>query len=972
MKKLIILAGFCISGLQAQNLIVSEQFTSCTLPEKWSLNTEAGPYSFAVMKSNLMPQSDATCTIVYQQTDKNNTDFRKFSIATKVYPLFRYTDYKFVFGMRFVRAGGPGQLKLYSLIEGTKTLLQSYTSDIMQNGQVLVNQNFDIKATALQQSIQFIFEYESNGNDVNTVLLLDNLTFTGPDNDDCSRAVEIYLDAPCLSGNNTGALLTGPKVSCQGSYTQALWYKLTSTYTGSVRVMSRAGFNDALSIFEGPCANLTDLQCINTDEYGFGGEDNYFTIEAGKTYYFRVVRQLTFYGRDDLNDLCISISKEDPVYPDPDLCTQSKLLNINGICLNENTKHARFDKPEPSLNFRSRADVWYHFIPSNNTPLEIISNANFADVLTLYKGECNQLTEVQCEHLGNKIIFQAPVANTKYYLQVSGYFSTIEGDLCVEIKSRSSQKPANEDCINATPVVLGQTCVQTQNINSLASNVKGSCMVYAAPDIWYSFIAPAEKEIALSIKAGFMFNYTIYEGPCNKLTELTCGKQPDPCSGFIPIKGLTAGKTYYLQIAAIVHPLRVSESSICVKMDALSQVTPQQSLDLNLTTECLHGVLGSILYTATGGTGPYTYYGPKTDEFFLPGTKIEAFIEDASGCRDFESLTIQCSPPEKCKNSTLDLHVKTTCLKDSIGRQTGQVQFEYEGAGGSGVYYYYGTSNGSTLQHGDLYQIVIIDSDSCYIIEEGKINCPPFDCSQSALRIESNYTCIDTLLKARLDLQVSGDLGGYTLTGNQPGELLEQGSVYQTIVTDAAGCSVQVSGEIKCNFDSCAYARPDLNIDYTCLTHANGDRTGKAILHVSASSYAGGLMIKGNHDGDTLNHTDSYHVQLTDAFGCSLTEQGIIDCLPVKTKTEWSRSVLRLYPNPAYNKLTLQAGNTSQNELYFSLFNSSGKSFHLPISRVTTDGNLYYHIPIEHLPSGIYYLKVQNRTTNDILRFVKL
>ncbi|MBK9108006.1 MAG: hypothetical protein IPM92_06380 [Saprospiraceae bacterium] len=201
MKKLIIIIAVCISNIQAQNLIVSEQFSACSLPEKWSLETAAGPYSFAVIKSNLMPQADATCTIVYQQTDKNNTTFRKFSISTKAFPLFKYSNYKLDFGLRFVRAGAPNQLKLYSLLDGTKTLIQTYSNDVVQNGLVLVNQSLDLQIPPNAQTIQFIFEYESNGNDVNTILLIDNLYLNGPDNDDCSRAVEITLDAPCLSGN---------------------------------------------------------------------------------------------------------------------------------------------------------------------------------------------------------------------------------------------------------------------------------------------------------------------------------------------------------------------------------------------------------------------------------------------------------------------------------------------------------------------------------------------------------------------------------------------------------------------------------------------------------------------------------------------------------------------------------------------------------------------------------------------------
>ncbi|MBK8955626.1 MAG: T9SS type A sorting domain-containing protein [Saprospiraceae bacterium] len=972
MKNICILLVFTLSSIQAQNLIFSEQFTACTLPEQWKLHSETGPFSFAVVKSSLMPQSDATCTIVYQQTDKNNNNARKFSIESKPYTLFRYNNYMLSFGLRFQKAGTARQLNLYSQFDGSKKLLQSYTSDVFQNGLSLVVQNINIQPAAGDRSIQFSFEYEASGNDANTVVLIDNLSLTGPDNDDCSRAVDLILDDPCLSGNNTGALMTGPKIICEGNYSQALWYKLLSNYTGYVRLITGSAFNDAVSVYEGSCASLTDLQCHNTDEFGFGGEKNYFQIEAGKTYYFRVAKQIGYYGREDLADLCVSIIREIPVYPDPEACLSSKLIHINSACLSENNRKAKFDAPEPSLNTKSRADVWYHFTPTSSTPIEIISHANFADVLSLYKGNCDNLSEIQCEDLGGKLIFNKPVANTKYWLQVSGYFSTIEGDLCIEIKERTTQKPANDDCVSSTPIVLGASCISSQNTNSSPSGIKGSCQVYDAPDIWYSFIAPAEKEIALHIQAGFMYNYVVYEGPCNKLTEIHCGKTPDPCNGFISLRGLTAGKTYYLQVTAVVHPLKLSEANICVKIDALSQTNAFQALELNLSSDCLHGVLGRISYDVKGGTPPYDYSGPATDEYFLPGTNISAFIQDASGCRDFVNLTIGCEPPQRCKNSNLDIEVQSTCLKDSIGRQTGEVILNFNGMGGSGVYYYYGTPNGSTLKHGDIYTLILIDSDSCYVIEEGKINCPPFDCNQSALKIQADYLCIDTLLKAQLQIQVSGDLGGFTLSGNQNGELLEQGQKFKTSVIDGAGCQFELEGEIKCNFDSCAYARPELNVTYDCLTHPNGDRTGKAILLVSGFSHAGGLQYIGNHPGDTLNHTDFYSVQLIDSFGCGLTSTGIIDCLPVNTNAGNSLDRFTLYPNPSDKFIYLDSPVELNENPELQLISSSGKNYHMEQLKHLNQGRIRYQINIEHLPSGIYYLKISHKTANDLFRFVKI
>ncbi|MBK8449749.1 MAG: hypothetical protein IPL42_06865 [Saprospiraceae bacterium] len=74
MKKLLYIALFCMQYAFAQNLITTEQFASCTLPEKWSLKSDIGTFGFSIIKSNLMPQTDATCSILYQQANKQKME----------------------------------------------------------------------------------------------------------------------------------------------------------------------------------------------------------------------------------------------------------------------------------------------------------------------------------------------------------------------------------------------------------------------------------------------------------------------------------------------------------------------------------------------------------------------------------------------------------------------------------------------------------------------------------------------------------------------------------------------------------------------------------------------------------------------------------------------------------------------------------------------------------------------------------
>lgn len=175
-----------------------------------------------------------------------------------------------------------------------------------------------------------------------------------------------------------------------------------------------------------------------------------------------------------------------------------------------------------------------------------------------------------------------------------------------------------------------------------------------------------------------------------------------------------------MQIIAATNILKSEEAQLCVRIDELSLTQVFEPLNLTLHLDCLHGVLGQVNYTVEGGIAPVQYHGPASTELFLPGQKIEAFVEDANGCRSFGNINASCLPPSKCNNTSLTTDVRVECLVDSIGRQTGEVILHVAGKGGSGVYYLYGTPDGSKLKHNDEYKVIVIDKDSCYAIEEGK------------------------------------------------------------------------------------------------------------------------------------------------------------------------------------------------------------------------------------------------------------
>lgn len=962
------LSLFSIS-LSAQLPIYTNSLEECKLSQGWTFKTLNGNYGFNVIQDQISLFPNGTCLINYDQKNRSDIARRRFQLQTSNFTIGGYDRYFLVFNLQYLRPYNS-TFNLYVNYGTSNILVRNFNTEIRD----LTTQSVSVSIPTSATNVYFYFDYDFNGNDGGTKIILDDFIFS-PDHGDCSRALPIALDKDCQIGHIAGSITFTPTQNvCLGDYSGAAWYKYTSDFTGLAKVTCSAIYNNALSIFEGSCSNMNLISCTNKDEIGFIGEGLEFNAIAGKTYFFRTARKINDFGTET-GSHCISLKKiSSTTTPPPlhDLCDQKVKVLVNGPCVQGINRNALTENRLPSLNQRSRADVWYEFTAISSKPHEIIPNANFADVITVYEGSCSNLTELVVADLGHKLQF-TPVSGRNYIVQITGYFATIEGDLCLSVNEKLDAKPVHDICETATKITLNSLCHSSLFTTNNLSVKKPSCVIYNAPDVWYSFVAPTEKAVAISVGAGFIYHYAIYSGTCANLTEKLCGNMPDPCNGYIQVDNLIAGQTYYLQIISATNILKSDEAQLCVKIDELSLTQAFEPVKLTLQLDCLHGVLGQVNYTVEGGKVPVQYHGPASTELFLPGQKIEAFVEDANGCRSFANLETSCLPPTKCNNTSLTTDVRVECLLDSIGRQTGEVVLHVAGKGGAGVYYLYGTPDGSKLKHNDEYKVIVIDRDSCFAIEEGKINCPPFTCAQSALKVDVKYECIDSLLKAVLNVEVTGQLGNITLTGNTSGEFLNQGDSFKTSVTDEAGCQNEINGIIQCTFDSCVYARPALDVNYICIGAAPGQSTGRAILVVNGSSKAGGVHYIGHQPGDTLNDNDTYSVKLKDAFGCELETKGEIDCT-ISSLDPLATVSIGVQPNPSNGKIELSIQWPKEklnSDVYLSVVSLQGLI--LQTKKVPmVDGINKHNLDLSNYQPGIYSIRLSSSEFNTWVKVLKL
>lgn len=110
-----------------------------------------------------------------------------------------------------------------------------------------------------------------------------------------------------------------------------------------------------------------------------------------------------------------------------------------------------------------------------------------------------------------------------------------------------------------------------------------------------------------------------------------------------------------------------------------------------------------------------------------------------------------------------------------------------------------------------------------------------------------------------------------------------------------------------------------------------------------------------NSSSDMMIPTENgeYSVLVTDYHGCSVTIDFIVAELGL---FDLEDSRIKLYPNPANNRLYLEANNTFS-ELNIEVVNVMGEVVLAPILRNVLTGEII-KFNIEDLSSGIYYLKV--------------
>lgn len=569
------------------------------------------------------------------------------------------------------------------------------------------------------QQMRVIFEYD-DGQDWGWWAGIDNVKVTGdgPAFDVCANAFPLITGQTCLPTSNANALLDGPLPTCVEKSVGGLWYRWTADFTGTARLSTRAKFNDLVNVFTGDCANPQLVLCDNRDEHGFTGESTYFSVQTGTSYLFRVSGREGGFGISR-GTLCVGIEQvqSPPNIPANDDCANATVLEIDANCLNNNNIHASTSPTLPALNDLARHDVWYTFTAPSLAPNEVLdfqSNAQFSDILTAYSGGCNSLTEIATNHKGRSLQWGSLTAGETYWVQVSGTFATVEGGLCPQILKKNLDAPVNDQCVSAIPINIGGACTDGSNVGATFSGLTPPCVISVASDVWYSFVAPASGSVRFNTGAEFPHILTVWKGECGNFESVLCIQNPLRCDGFATLGALSAGDTYFVQIASQIAATGPAVGHFCLQIMDGSQVPPFEAMQLQVLEKCVTTNVSEIQVLVQNGIAPYDFSGTANGQLLNSGDHYLVVVTDAIGCETSLTGTTEDCEAVVCAISGTVTTVQPSCSNLTNGSLAAMV------TGGTAPYTYL-WSNGQTnaelsgLAAGD-YSVIVRDAVDCETI----------------------------------------------------------------------------------------------------------------------------------------------------------------------------------------------------------------------------------------------------------------
>ncbi len=687
--------NIAIVGLGEGENVVLETFNDCGMPNGWTTQAQTGNdvWQFGLINNGNSSETsmNGTCFAYFDDDGiGENAPFSSALLTSAPFSGSDYANYTLAFDLILRKANDLEQVSVW-VWNGTEAILAKTFQEDIGGPQFDEYERVEVDLSPFRnQTMQVVFAY-SDAQDWGWWVGIDNVKVTGNGeiNDLCSTAFNLTTGTECLSGSNLNAIFDGEQPACSNNNEAGLWYRYTTDFTGILKIETKSNFNDIITVFSGSCGSSTEVSCTNRDEFGFTGEQVYMDVVAGTDYLIRVSGLDEEFGLAR-GELCIS-AEEISAYPTPPLnddCVNAIALQMDNPCVLGTNLNATFSGPEPSLNLKSRADIWYTFIPTTDQEIEVLTAADFADVITIYSGTCGAFSEVASNELGQSLKTAGLTPGEIYYIQIAGFFATLEGNICLSVETVNPTIAVNDLCSNATEIVIGGGCVAGENIAADFDGPNPSCAIFSDANVWYQFVAPASGGVKINTGADFVHSLAIYSGDCNDLSETNCFNNPIRCDGYFDVGGLTPGETYFIQIASVMNPLfGFLEGDFCIDLLDMNSTSDFEPLSVAVNVNCISEGFGQLIIETTGGVGAYTFQGDTAQDTFETGDEYIVVVNDENGCEISKIGTVECGEVPCFLNTDIS-KLDISCFGENNGQifvnvLDGQAPYTYQWSNGA-------------------------------------------------------------------------------------------------------------------------------------------------------------------------------------------------------------------------------------------------------------------------------------------------
>ncbi|MBK8624971.1 MAG: hypothetical protein IPN86_05255 [Saprospiraceae bacterium] len=856
------LDNISVTAKKGGQIILGETFNECTLPDGWSTEILNGvnDWQYGIFTDGR--SIDGTC-FAYFNDDilGENAPLSKIRMYSPEFSANEFANYQLTYDFIFRFYEASEYLQLYVDNGKEWKTIKTYNGDFGgPNVDAFKKDTIDLSPFR-DEKIRLVWEYNDGG--WAWWLGLDNVKITaqGNLNDRCSKSIALLADESCIDFDNTNALRDDEFFTTSDNHSGFLYYSFNAPQSASYLIQTKSKFNDIVEVFDGTCTNKDLIKKTNDDEYGFHGEDIYFDAISGQDYIIRLYGSQAEFGLEKGKG-CVALKEQQNaiVTPSGDTCKAAIPLEIGIGCTQTKNIKANMDGPTPVSNPRSRADIWFSFIPDSIGDYIFSSNADFADVLAIFKGNCDSLWEVSSNFNGQHISIKNAAVGENYFIQVTGYFSSLVGKLCPVISQNLNPQVENPNCINAKNIEINSACIASSNINAGFSGIQPTCQVYIVDDVWYTFTAPASKEIFLKVKTDFENVVSLYEGNCVDLKSVYCSKDIHHCNGFVHINNLKEGNTYFLQIGAKATQNLSKSGQICVEINDTQPVWDK--INLQVTQQCVSKGAVMFIPEATGGTGNFTYAGLGITEPVAGNDQYILEATDEEGCVAFSLIEAVSCNDFGCSLLSVVAKKDVGCYNAADGAVDLQIN------GGLEPYHVNWANNieGQKVKNlpAGVYTLTITDGSGCELVENIQIHQPP--------QIITNPTYKSPLCYSdstgAISLFVIGGNGQFDYfwsNGKKENSLINiPGGNYSVTITDNAGCVVS---------ETLVLSQPDeisvsgIVVNNTC----HGDEVGSIKTEIKG----GTLPYSFNWNVGTGSQVDSlkagiYTITITDKNNCSV------------------------------------------------------------------------------------------------------